>query len=1487
MRTGSAFLAVATVLASGASVCLGDTHFVSKTGSNEFPYASPATAASRIQDAVDAAESGDTVRVAEGEYSEPISLKEGLNLLGEDVLKTRLMLRAGEDDSSTLIVAENGCSIRKFTIAFEPEAEGCGIHFKCPSGTVGECIFTGSGSYYTTAIRCESFRGRIVNCLITGFGSGVSCEDSEASILNCTVCSNDRGLSFFWSRTFPTIANTILWYNDEQLYGHRDYEEGLTMRHCNVQQGGIYGSSNIREEPRFVSVEEGLFRLCEDSPCIDAGHSYFPNLPVTDLDGRERIQGAAVDIGAYEFSHGALSIMTDSLPPAAVGVEYVQRLRATGGLLPYRWKGEGLPERLSVDRRGGIVGTPASTGSFSVTLDVWDKRSQSASVQLELEVRNPIYVSASAPDGGDGSSWQKAFNTVQEAVEAASPGDTIRVGPGEYVEKIEIPDEVNLIGEGPGQTIVIAKTSNPYYETVQAPRSGRIEGIAVKGGWYGIRCHGGSPVIRRCSVTGTSYQGIACYSDCFAVIENCVTYFNSGNGIHFCGSSHGEAINSTSYGNTWDGFSFDRSSPRLTNCVAWENGFNLWTYSGWGESSPTITYSNIEEGAEGEGNIAEDPLFLAGENGILALSAGSPCVDAGKKPAACSSMDVAGDERIVGARIDMGAHEFGKLRPFPPSNRRAVQGLLYEVDLHATGGDPPYRWEGIHPSAATVFSTGHLSWRPQEYGRVRVCARVSDSHGTTDSAEFEVQVARPVYVDGSASESGDGSSPQRPVRSIGEALYYIAVPGDAVLVAAGTYRECVRLKEGVDLISLSGPDSTCIVCPESGRDTSAVRFGEPSSVSSFTDGGASNAAEGIPAPRLEGFRIVGGYTGVELCERSADICNCVITGDRVGVRCTDSGGIIDGCTISGADFGIACTRGRPRVSRSIMTGCRIGVYVDPGRPFLRNCVIAGNVETGVEYAEASCPVAIDCILWDNGSDLEECGGSVQVRRSVVKDRFFTERNGNVFVDPLFAGRGNFRRELWVDPASLYEEESGTIERPYKSVEAAPNSLPPYDYHLAAASPCLQANGSFRDMGAYPGETPAASPDSSDITIHLAPGTYDEGPLVLLGHLTLQGAGMNRTVLKPAEGQYSYGGVLIACNGSAVSDLCVSDSSNGITLGGSDVIVSDCLVHSCSNYGFQVKSHDPLILRCKAMGNGSGGFYVSGGSPTIRNCIVADNQRGMAFDQSSAQVLNCTIVGNERAVQCFNYDHQAPSFRNCTIWGNGSENAIARDKETAPTLTYCDVQNGWPGRGNLDSDPLFLPDTSFALSQYSPCIDAGDPDSDYSQEPQPNGGRVNVGAYGNTIYAATSYEVDQDVDGIRDGWEWGYFRSLDFDPDGDTDADGLSEYEEYRSGSSPLLSDSDADGHLDASEVANGTDPADPADPFRIIALRMEERALQIVYPVVPGYDYSVWEAASLEGPWEPIDISEHYCSTPETTHTYGREPGVDRWRFFKVEKTLP
>lgn len=60
--------------------------------------------------------------------------------------------------------------------------------------------------------------------------------------------------------------------------------------------------ANQSGDPLFADAAGGDFHLLTGSPAIDAGDDPSERSLATDLDGRPRVRGAAVDIGAFEFS---------------------------------------------------------------------------------------------------------------------------------------------------------------------------------------------------------------------------------------------------------------------------------------------------------------------------------------------------------------------------------------------------------------------------------------------------------------------------------------------------------------------------------------------------------------------------------------------------------------------------------------------------------------------------------------------------------------------------------------------------------------------------------------------------------------------------------------------------------------------------------------------------------------------------------------------------------------------------------------------------------------------------------------------------------------------------------------------------------------------------------------------------------------------------------------------------------------------------------
>jgi hypothetical protein len=66
----------------------------------------------------------------------------------------------------------------------------------------------------------------------------------------------------------------------------------------------IAANGNISKDPLFADRANGDFHLTAGSPAIDSGSGTYVRFD-TDLDGKPRVAGAAVDMGAYEYAPAA------------------------------------------------------------------------------------------------------------------------------------------------------------------------------------------------------------------------------------------------------------------------------------------------------------------------------------------------------------------------------------------------------------------------------------------------------------------------------------------------------------------------------------------------------------------------------------------------------------------------------------------------------------------------------------------------------------------------------------------------------------------------------------------------------------------------------------------------------------------------------------------------------------------------------------------------------------------------------------------------------------------------------------------------------------------------------------------------------------------------------------------------------------------------------------------------------------------------------
>ncbi len=249
---------------------------------------------------------------------------------------------------------------------------------------------------------------------------------------------------------------------------------------------------------------------------------------------------------------------------------------------------------------------------------------------------------------------------------------------------------------------------------------------------------------------------------------------------------------------------------------------------------------------------------------------------------------------------------------------------------------------------------------------------------------------------------------------------------------------------------------------------------------------------------------------------------------------------------------------------------------------------------------------------------------------------------------------------------------------------------------------------------------------------------------------------------------------------------------------------------------------PVVVGCTFEGNtaesfGGGMYNYSASTPDVEGCLFVNNQStlfgggmfgylsvvanvrncrffnntsatggGMDFEgTSTVNLTNCVFSGNNGTTRCGGvrpYNSVVVAI-NCSFMDNlGGENSTIRLDATSTltlrnsivwsasstpvnvvsgsaTVTYSDVTGGYPGTGNIDTNPLFVNPAGFdlRLNPGSPCIDAGDPvqsppvpATDLRGVSRPQGLRVDMGAYEYDATEPTFVNITSSPDTARPG-----------------------------------------------------------------------------------------------------------------------------------------
>jgi hypothetical protein len=628
----------------------------------------PATAFQTIGAAISRLTDGDTIIVGPGTYNETIRL----DAPGAGTAEQPIVFLADPTGLMTsnapgpVVVngQENGPVIRLTGFPYTT-IDGFVIRGGAGSNTAGILIRTDSNNVVVQncivrdnvdnagGIRVQDSNDVLLfnNLIHDNSGIGIAVlgnisGSQRTRIINNTVARNNRGLSIGTSQTASAdtfILNNIIFANEDRGGTNRNivvsqgppssldgYEAQLNLvfpRVGSYSPGNLPHPTDINDDPLFVDPDEDNFRISQTS----SGQA--DNSPALDAGSIDGVPGSPVDFNSLFLRTTASDAQTDTFP---LDLGFHDILESAGAGLTF-------------------------------------------------------YVRASAgSNSNDGRSPNEAFQSIGRAVQQASAGDVIVVGPGQYDEAIIDPPTgsadrlLTFLGDPTGRLtgdiagpVTVDAGGEPAAFSLAGAEFVIVDGFTVTGGDMAgieVRSNSSNVTIRHCESLDNQENGILVRdSSSVLVFDNLVTG-NGGNGITVGGTSGSrnvQVVNNTVANNNDRGIRVGEGSAASTNVDLQNNIIQDNGGAGVQANAPSaetlelsfnlvFPENYIPQEIQGPNDINENAEFV-GSDYYLTQST-SPAVDAG---------DTATDEALTSAlhlrttdpagardmgRIDLGYH---------------------------------------------------------------------------------------------------------------------------------------------------------------------------------------------------------------------------------------------------------------------------------------------------------------------------------------------------------------------------------------------------------------------------------------------------------------------------------------------------------------------------------------------------------------------------------------------------------------------------------------------------------------------------------------------------------------------------------------------------------------------------------------------------------------------------------------------------------------